>query len=201
MPEQIHVVLGTHARESFRLAGFAAYYRSVKNRFERVLSAGANGTYPHPVEHCELCHWQEHCDARRETDDHLSLVANMRRSQTTRLREREIETVAELARAASSGRPPRIGPQTFETLRRQAALQVDQRSTGRPSYELLELEAERGVARLPPPSPGDLYFDMEGDPFFDQGLEYLFGVTSIDDGQPQFPRLLGHRPRTGEAGF
>jgi len=27
---------------------------------------------------------------------------------------------------------------------------------------------------------------MEGDPFFDQGLEYLFGVTSIEDDQPQF---------------
>ncbi len=58
VPEWIHVVLGTHARESVRLAEFSAYYRSVKGRFERMLAAGANGTYPEPVEHCELCHWQ-----------------------------------------------------------------------------------------------------------------------------------------------
>ncbi|CAA9518374.1 MAG: Superfamily I DNA and RNA helicases and helicase subunits [uncultured Solirubrobacterales bacterium] len=185
-PESMHVVLGTRTRESFRLADYGAYYRSVKSRFERVLAASANGTYPHPVEHCELCHWQEHCDAHREADDHLSLVANMRRSQATRLSEKGIETVAELARATDAGRPPGVGPQTFETLRRQAALQVDQRASGHPSYELLPPEAARGFARLPPPSLGDLYFDIEGDPFFDQGLEYLFGVTSIEDDEPRF---------------
>src|SRR5918998_1062128 len=53
----IHVVLGTRARESFRLGDFAAYYRRVKERFERFLSAGANSTYPEPVTHCEICHW------------------------------------------------------------------------------------------------------------------------------------------------
>jgi len=185
-PNEVHVILGTHTRESFRLGDFVAYYRSVKRRFERALTAGANGTYPHPVEHCELCHWQGHCYAQREADDHLSLVANMRRSQTTRLNENGIEKVVELALATNDERPSRIGPQTFETLRHQAALQVEQRSTGEPSYELLKPEAERGFARLPPPSPGDLYFDMEGDPFFDQGLEYLFGVTSIEDGEPRF---------------
>jgi len=35
VPEWMHVVLGTRARESFRLAEFAAYYRRVKARFEQ----------------------------------------------------------------------------------------------------------------------------------------------------------------------
>ena len=186
VPDWVHVVLGTRARQSFRLSDFVAYYRRVKDRFERFLSAGANSTYPEPVTHCEVCRWQEHCDDRRERDDHLSLVAGMRRSQTARFREAGIETVADLAHAGTQGGPSRIGPQTFEKLQRQAALQVDHRSTGRQSYELLEPEPEHGFARLPPPSPGDLYFDMEGDPFFDQGLEYLFGITWIEDGEPRF---------------
>ena len=30
---------------------------------------------------------------------------------------------------------------------------------------------------LPPPSPNDLFFDIEGDPYaFEDGLDYLFGV-------------------------
>ena len=37
-----------------------------------------------------------------------------------------------------------------------------------------------GLLMLPKPSPGDLFFDMEGDPFFSSdevdGIEYLFGV-------------------------
>jgi hypothetical protein len=36
---------------------------------------------------------------------------------------------------------------------------------------------------LPAPSPGDVFFDMEGDPFFDPaaGLEFLFGVLWRND--------------------
>jgi predicted RecB family nuclease len=185
-PEWMHVVLGTHARESFRLAEFAAYYRSVKVQFARAMGTGVTATYPDPVDHCELCRWQAHCDARREADDHLSLVANMRRSQTTRLVEAGITTVAALAGAEPAERPVRIGAHTFDALRDQARLQVGQRTTGRPSYELLPPEEGRGFARLPTPCEGDLFFDMEGDPFFEDGLEYLFGVTSIESGEPCF---------------
>src|SRR4051794_39014340 len=185
-PDWMHVVLGTQARESFRLAEFSAYYRRVKDQFDRALGAGLDGTYPDPVEHCGLCRWEGNCDARREADDHLSLVANMRRTQTARLVEVGIRTVAALARAELAQRPVRIGAHTFEALREQARLQVEQRTTGIPRYELLAPEDGRGFARLPAPSEGDLFFDMEGDPFFEDGLEYLFGVTSIENGEPQF---------------
>ena len=47
---------------------------------------------------------------------------------------------------------------------------------------------------LPEPSPGDLFFDIEGDPFFGSeevdGIDYLFGVIEPGrpdaDGQPTF---------------
>ena len=43
------------------------------------------------------------------------------------------------------------------------------------------IEADAGSASLPPPSPGDLFFDIEGDPYaFDDGLDYLFGVLETD---------------------
>jgi uncharacterized protein len=50
------------------------------------------------------------------------------------------------------------------------------------------LEQERGFALLPKPDPGDLFFDMEGFPYFEAagGLEYLFGVAWQDDGKRQF---------------
>jgi predicted RecB family nuclease len=189
-PEWMHVVLGTRESQSFRLPEFAAYYRSVKHGFEAAVdddaSAGgpigpcASATYPEPVEHCKLCVWEEHCAARREADDHLSLVARIRRSQRTRLVERGIETVAQLAAAKPADRPQRIGVGTFEALRVQARLQTVERTTGELRYELLPPEEGCGFAHLPAPSEGDLFFDMEGDPFFDEGLEYLFGCVSLD---------------------
>ncbi len=48
------------------------------------------------------------------------------------------------------------------------------RQSGTRSHALV---ADRGLAALPLPSEGDLFFDIEGDPFaFWEGLEYLFGV-------------------------
>ena len=55
--------------------------------------------------------------------------------------------------------------------------------TGPHRYELLAPEPKRGLGLLPAPSPGDVFFDIEGYPFFEtsRGLEYLWGVT-IDVG-------------------
>jgi predicted RecB family nuclease len=188
-PEEVHLLLGSGERSRFPLAGIDAYYRRVKAHFESLLAADGAlaATYPEPVEHCSLCRWSGHCDARRLADDHLGLVARIRRSQRLRLGEKEIDTMAALARAGEADRPERIAPETFATLRSQAALQVAARESAERSYELLEPEKGRGFERLPPPSPGDIFFDMEGDPFFgEHGLEYLFGVTWIEAGEPRF---------------
>ena len=42
-------------------------------------------TYPDPVDHCRVCVWYPTCITRRRTDDHLSIVAGMRRVDTERL--------------------------------------------------------------------------------------------------------------------
>jgi uncharacterized protein len=185
-PARMHVVLGTRESQTFRVAEFAAYYRSVKRGFENGGDAGLSRTYPEPVEHCGVCRWEERCVARREADEHLSLVARIRSSQRTRLVERGIETVTRLAAAEPADRPPRIGAATFDGLRAQARLQLVERTTGELRYELLAPEDGCGFARLPQPSEGDVFFDMEGDPFFDDGLEYLFGVVLVEAGEPRF---------------
>ena len=45
-PEWMHVVLGTRESQSFRVAEFAAYYRSVKHGFESVVDAGLSSYLP-----------------------------------------------------------------------------------------------------------------------------------------------------------
>ena len=48
LPERMHVVLGTHERESLRVADFLAYYHRVRERFVRAVDAGID-VYPLPV--------------------------------------------------------------------------------------------------------------------------------------------------------
>src|SRR5581483_7888393 len=56
---------------------------------------------------------------------------------------------------------------------------------------------------LPEPSPGDLFFDMEGDPFVgEHGIEYLFGVGWVDDaGEFAYTSFWGHTEAEERAAF
>ncbi|MGH7418553.1 MAG: TM0106 family RecB-like putative nuclease, partial [Candidatus Rokuibacteriota bacterium] len=75
----------------------------------------------------------------------------------------------------------------LERVQGQARIQLEGREAGDMRYELLlppagePIPPDLGLAALPPPSRGDLYFDMEGDPFAaEDGLDYLFGVMQPD---------------------
>ncbi len=199
-PELIHVILGTGEEHSFRLAEFSAYFRHVRNRYFAELAEDSWDTYPLPIQHCSVCRWNDECDARWLADDHLSLVARLTRGQTEKLEAEGIETVANLAAAAPDLTVSGIGDETLERLREQAALQVEGRENGKGICRVLAPEASRGFARLPKPSVGDIFFDMEGDFFFDEGLEYLFGIVTVDGGKPHFEAIWGRdRAEEGRA--
>ena len=85
---------------TYRVDDFAAYFRLIRNRLETislkdyVLLAAEN--YPEPVDHCEICRWQRDCDKKRRRDDHLSLVAGMRRLQAREFEAAGVSTLASL---------------------------------------------------------------------------------------------------------
>src|ERR1035441_4178057 len=201
-PERMHVLLGDGTQESHGVADFAAYHRSVRRQLEEIAAGPPLVTYPEPVEHCGVCRWHDRCDAQRRADDHLSLVAGMRRDQTRHLVAAGIPTMAALARAPETPAPD-IGEGPWHRLRQQARLQVAERTAGAPAYELLPLLGQGlGLAALPRPSRGDLFFDMEGDPFVvEGGLEYLFGVTDVAGGAPQYHAFWAHDRAEEKAAF
>ncbi len=192
-PERLHVELGSGRRESLRVADFAAYFRRLRARALLATAAETEPSYPGPVEFCGVCAWSARCESRREQDDHLSRVANIRGTQIRRLAAAGIDTLTALAALPEEARVLRMAPATLGVLRRQARLQHAQATTGTPSYEFLAPEPGRGFALLPEPSPGDVFFDMEGDPYVEGGLEYLFGATAADeDGVPRYRAWWGH---------
>ena len=95
-PAAMHVILGSNETLHYRPAEFLAYYRAVRERFLRALDAREE-TYPSPVGHCHVCGYATHCEERRERDDHLSLVAGIRRDQVEKLNAAGIATVDRLA--------------------------------------------------------------------------------------------------------
>jgi uncharacterized protein len=206
-PVAMKVVLGGSAREvaTLRVDDYMAYYRAAKRRFEdeflRAPQAAypPRDTYPEPVDHCDVCRWSEACSAQRRRDDHLSLVAGISGRQRTALVARGIDTVTKLGAARLPFDPPLGGSAaSIGRVREQARIQVAGRGLSRPLYELLlppsgePIEAERGLASLPEPNPGDLFLDLEGDPYaLDDGIDYLFGVLDM---QGSFTPIWSHDP-------
>ncbi|BCS31390.1 hypothetical protein TBR22_A05910 [Luteitalea sp. TBR-22] len=219
MPTAFHVVTpdpdnGVHA---FRVDDYSAYYRLAKHRLAQCLpdvaSHGASSQpsplhqsladahYPEPTDQCDYCRWADRCEARRRADDHLSYIAGASRVQRAELVARDVDTLAKAATMALpiAFRPTRGSKGTYVRLREQARVQLAQRETGRPVWELLDAPApasepaeptrgsehtpdalaqpRQGLERMPVPSPGDVFLDLEAARFAREGgREYLFGV-------------------------
>jgi predicted RecB family nuclease len=151
--------------------------------FERQTETGWE-TYPEPVEHCSVCRWFRECDGRRRADDHLSLVAGIRRQQRDQFEAWDAGTMAKLAELPIplKARPKHGARAGYERAREQARVQVAGRTEKKLKHEpLLPVAEGMGFCRLPEPAGGDMFLDLEGDPFVgEQGLQYLFGFAYRD---------------------
>ena len=186
-PERVMVVTpgGYDTPEAYRVDHYRAYYERVKARLAAAVTDG-EATYPEPCEQCNLCDWWRVCYDKRHDDDHLSLVANITRGQRTELTGDTFDTHT-LTRLGEQplppGRPRRGSREGLEKAQHQAAVQLRDRASEAPYYEMLSVVDGEGLCRLPAPSAGDVFFDLEGDPFAGDGLpgsgagglEYLFG--------------------------
>lgn len=62
-------------------------------------------------------------------------------------------------------------------------LLIHKATTGENKCEIIPCPPGKGFTRMPVPDDGDLFFDMEGDPLYPNGLEYLFGIYYFKDGK------------------
>ena len=191
-PRRMHLVLGDKRRASFRVRDYRYYYKQAVEAFDAFIRDEGEELYPEPNGSCGLCHWRERCEARWEADDHLSQVAGITRSQILKLERDGIPTLQALAEAGGDLRVRKLAVESFGKLRAQAALQLKKRRSGQDQLEILAEDPARGFERMPQPDEGDLFFDMEGDPLYDDGLEYLFGFYLLDQGRGVFREFWGH---------
>ena len=194
LPKEFCVVLGTKEQRRFRTEDYFYYYRQLKVAFleqQGRFDAGSPPEIPSPN---NLGRWSEHATKILEARDDLSLIAGIRSTQVHKLRGAGIGTAHALADTTLNG-VPRIEPSAFERLRRQVRLQIASRGLSHPKFELLQsnpLNPRLGLATLPPASPADIFFDIEGYPYLEDGLEYLFGVTYLDRGKLTFRDWWAH---------
>jgi uncharacterized protein len=202
-----HLVLGDRTTTRHRLMDLIPAYRHRRARLETILDRHHQSDGPAVWDdgHHTACGRCADCEAEIERTRDVLLVAGLSVVQRSRLHTAGIRTIDDLA--ASDGDVPRIAAGTLNRLRAQARLQVRQappQGTAGP-VEFEVIDGQR-LAELPAPSPGDLFFDFEGDPLWNDGdvgqwgLEYLFGWVArpaAPDDTPPFRSLWAH-DRAGE---
>jgi predicted RecB family nuclease len=208
---RMHLLLGDDTRQSFQVADFLPLVAHLRGRLrERVAQPPVlpERLWGDERPACATCRFSTHCTGGREADRDLSLVAGIRSDQRRKLVAAGLTTIDALAEAGEDDRPGTISVTTFTSLRRQAALQVIQDGSrteddpaGKVSFEIIAPDALSG---LPEPSPGDVFFDMEGDPYAlaGTGLEYLFGAVTVDgSGAERFTPFWAHSRQQERAAF
>ena len=211
----VTLVLGNRVHSDHPLSQILPVFKERRQRFLGMTSAHASE--PGPVEwgdsRYSACGRCDYCAEQVQLHRDLLMVAGMRISRRKKLLESGITTIDQLATM------PATGDSTQLRLREQAQLQT---GTGSPdgtvtysdksgetkaiSYNVLP---DNTLGRLPAPDPGDIFFDFEGDPLWQDpatgkwGLEYLFGVIEnpVAPGtEPMFRPFWAHsRAEEGQA--
>ncbi|SEI78208.1 uncharacterized protein SAMN04487917_102409 [Arthrobacter sp. yr096] len=211
----VTLVLGNRVLSNHPLSQILPVFRERRGRFLEMTAAHISGASPivwgdPRYSGCGRC---DYCAEQVTLHRDLLMVAGMRISRRKKLMEAGITTIDQLAASPAAGDP------TSLRLREQARLQT---GTGTPdgtvkytdksgeaktvSYNVLP---DNTLGRLPVPDPGDIFFDFEGDPLWQDpatgtwGLEYLFGVIEnpVEPGaHPVFRPFWAHsRAEEGRA--
>ncbi|MDD4615999.1 MAG: TM0106 family RecB-like putative nuclease [Alphaproteobacteria bacterium] len=193
-PHELHIVLGDSSKTSLRVDEFKYFQKLAACRFETFMDNAPIPSSGEPCGKCDRCRWLDRCEADWEKKEHLSLVANISGDQIKKLRAAGVNSMRELAQMSPS-LSAKLQLETLSRLREQARLQIAKRDDGQNRCEVLPLLPNKGFARLPPPTAGDLFFDMEGDPLYEprMRLEYLFGFVLQNGGsKPEFRAFWAH---------
>ncbi|KAJ1444980.1 P-loop containing nucleoside triphosphate hydrolase protein [Pelagophyceae sp. CCMP2097] len=204
------------------LAHYAASWRSTRRGFEEFLERAdptRASTMPLPrgdVPADSHGKWNKLAarlleEARARADDMHAGVAGITSRQGSRLKRAGVSTTAALAGLKANAKIKGMRDDTFQQLRAQAILVLATKrarardATTAPKWAALPLSptslkpAPRRM--LPPRTPEDTFFDLEGDPFSKR--EYLWGVVSYGaDGEAlEFARDWAHDAISERAAF
>ncbi|PWB97321.1 TM0106 family RecB-like putative nuclease [Salinibacterium hongtaonis] len=181
----VELLLGDGSTSEHRLADIAPVYRHRRARLHRIIrdriAERAPVAWGDP--RYSVCGQCAHCEAAIAATRDVLLVAGLRLTQRARLADAGVTTIEALAH--SRGSIEGIGDSALDALREQALLQLEAPPAadgGKPLPPFRVVNAE-ALGAIPQPSPGDIFFDFEGDPLYTEGdstrwgLDYLFGLV------------------------
>ena len=203
IPKEMAVVLGKGERSTLAVTDFYGYYKIVKQNLLDYHDSWDTNHKPDPGSARNLRHWSDHGRQIMEEADSLAQIAGINKNQRFNLETAGITTMAGLA-SSKLKKVHKMSERVFSRLQEQCALQIASRGLDRPKFTVLdhqELSSEHGLNALPPQSTNDVFFDIEGYPLIDGGLEYLWGNSYWQDGELKFRDFWAHSHEQEQKAF
>ena len=181
-PDNVVIVIGTGETMRFPTRDYFYYYLHLKQRFLQTHQNFSPEHRPNPADCGSWGRWSDYAQTLLLEADHLSEIATITRHQIKKLNKAGIHTMQRMIETPLE-RVKGINPDVFARLKAQAAIQKNSKGCDTPLYQILPHESDKkmGLSLLPPSSPLDIYFDIEGFPLEEGGLEYFWGVVYLDD--------------------
>jgi len=178
IPNEAAIVLGNLAEDRFRIARYYSFFDRLKRDFLNAQYAFTAdfACMPDPAYYSDHGAWASFAKDWIDKTDSLAQIAGIRKSHIRKLRAVGIESMMEFA--VNDIQPVKGIPNaTLAKLKAQAEIQHESRGIERPLFKILQNDNGKGLSSLPPASALDVFFDIEGHPLYDGGLEYLWGCS------------------------
>ena len=202
-PDYVVAALGNGDNQRLRTNDYFYYYQNLKSRF---LQAHQNFSEHHllnPADSTSYGRWTNYAENMLIQADHLCRIATITRSQIKKLNKAGVNTMQAIVDSdCDSVRG--INSDVLTRLKAQAKIQKDSVGKDVPLYQILphEIDKKTGLSLLPLSSSLDIYFDIEGFPLEDGGLEYLWGVTYFDESRVrQYKDFWAHNKEQEKISF
>lgn len=202
-PESIVIILGNNEQVRLSTDNYFYYYQKLKELFLYAHQNFDSTQRPDPADSASLGRWKKYGESLLLDVDHLSQIANINKSQIKKLNQAGIMTMQDLidnSIDSISG----IHSNVLLRLKSQAKIQKESYGQEKPSFNILipDPDQKQGLALLPPPSSLDVFFDIEGFPLEEGGLEYLWGSAFFDsNGIRQFKDFWAHNRKEEKQAF
>ena len=185
IPHKGWFFLGNQQVESFKLFEYYKFFIDLKEKFLDEVSNYSIDEHPTPRKWEVFEEFNDAANKYWQDSDALELVADISSRQIDILEKSNIKTVNQLIEF-NDEYLQKIPHQTLDKIKRQASAQKKSNK----DFTHIELRNDDESVHwlhslLPEEQPGDIYFDLEGYPFYnfrtEDTLEYLYGVAYKDE--------------------
>ena len=185
IPESGYFFLGDERSESFKINEYYRFFIDLKDEFLDTVENYSLDVHPKPRKWEVFEEFNDAAEIFWKENSSLELIADVSSRQIQVLEKEGINSIIEVPEVIEKSFP-KLATESLDKIKRQASAQL-QSTDDKTHIELLNGDESIHFLHklLPDESKGDVYFDLEGFPFYDfrksDTLEYLYGAAYKDE--------------------